>query len=285
MKRFLVFTAAAALGLGCISAQKFTSPGDIFLIPGEFTSNGIDCIGFVQYNYNDNVDSTTVGLYDEDFNVVKKITFCSEPEFYVGDSRNLMGMVSLSNCVYFFACQGVFENSDEYTFLESRRVAGDSSEIDGVYAKTFDGREVMSFDFPFVVNSSSDDSAALFDKGGKRYIGFDVYNEADNESLTLIYEIDKGSSKARQVAMHKSSRVRPTAPRSGETVSVELGEEVSAPAVVAVVSASGRTMLRHNVAAGERMVTLDTSRLTPGVYTVTIGSGASRREATKIVVR
>lgn len=71
-----------------------------------------------------------------------------------------------------------------------------------------------------------------------------------------------------------------------EFVTVETGEElVDTPREVTVTSMDGRVIERTSIPAGERNIQIGTSRMTSGIYNLTIFANGQRIENCKIIVK
>lgn len=133
-------------------------------------------------------------------------------------------------------------------------------------------------------NEGGEGGGYVFISKGKKYLTLEASSINNNEDYVLVYAIGETGA-VTQVAAERKVRVSPTTPIQGQEVLVDLGDVASAKATVTVVAANGQQVGNARVAAGERQVSLDTSRLAPGLYIVNVTDGATTREATKIIVR
>lgn len=120
--------------------------------------------------------------------------------------------------------------------------------------------------------------------GGKSYL-VTISREDDSKSDYIFYEIDREQASLREVKTI-SANVFPSLVHRSEFVTVETGEElVDTPREVTVTSMDGRVIERTSIPAGERNIQIGTSRMTSGIYNLTIFANGQRIENCKIIVK
>ena len=184
------------------------------------------------------------------------------------------------------------EFNNEYTYEDTdwvyEKVWGYRSEIRAFKAYDSSGNVVATIEIP---DGYSADSQTLdfFKLNEKRYITIDIMKPGTTEygydEFTVVYRLD-GDSNVTRVAITPSTKVSPRAPKQGERVTVSFDESsIGSQKTINVVSLSGRNVYSTKLPAGESSIDIDTSRLSQGMYVVTVSADGKNQEAAKIIVR
>ena len=187
------------------------------------------------------------------------------------------------------------EFNDEYTYEDTDWVYekewGYRSEIRAFKAYDSSGNVVATIEIPDGYDMyDSEPSIDFFKLNEKRYIAIDDLRkpgttEYGYDYFTVVYRLD-GDSNVTRVAITPSTKVSPRAPKQGERVTVSFDESsIDSPKTINVVSVSGRNVYRTKLPAGESSIDIDTSRLSQGMYVVTVSADGKNQEAAKIIVR
>ena len=131
------------------------------------------------------------------------------------------------------------------------------------------------------------------DKGNSRsYICLDLWRENSNddmgeECITRIYAFEEGKistsiKKVRDISTQ--IKVSPVMPRRNEIVSVDISS-VQSPTSLTVVSAAGQVVCSQNLHDGQKNASIDTSRLTSGLYIVRVANSNKEYENCRIIIR
>ncbi len=201
---------------------------------------------------------------------------------------------------YLFATQNLFNNDDKYEYLTyiveavdykyenldlGWRVSGQKLAVTGIKIMSEDGTTLNTVRFPDGYSSlTSTYYYHLVTLGDKNYLSIMAWDENDDR-YALIYAIDSSNNSVKSVGAPIKVKVHPTAPQRGESVNVDLSEELTQGAIINVTSASGNVVMTQKVAAGTNRATIDTSSLQRGMYIVTVNNGKATRENTKIIIR
>lgn len=76
----------------------------------------------------------------------------------------------------------------------------------------------------------------------------------------------------------------PVMPRRNEIVSVDISS-VQSPISLTVVSAAGQVVCSQNLHDGQKNASIDTSRLTSGLYIVRVANSQKKSEICRIIIR
>ena len=185
------------------------------------------------------------------------------------------------------------EFNDEYTYKDTDWVYekewGYRSEIRAFKAYDSSGNVVATIEIPDGYLVSDSESIDFFKINEKRYIAIDLGKPGTTEYgydyFTVVYRLD-GDSNVTRVAITPSTKVSPRAPKQGERVTVSFDESsIGSQKTINVVSLSGRNVYSTKLPAGESSIDIDTSRLSQGMYVVTVSADGKNQEAAKIIVR
>ena len=124
------------------------------------------------------------------------------------------------------------------------------------------------------------------------YICLDLWRENSNydkseECITRIYSFEEGKistsiKKVRDISSRM--KVSPIMPRRNEFVSVDISS-VQSPTSLTVVSAAGQVVCSQNLHDGQKNASIDTSRLTSGLYIVRVANSNKEYENCRIIIR
>ncbi|MDE7444086.1 MAG: T9SS type A sorting domain-containing protein [Muribaculaceae bacterium] len=138
---------------------------------------------------------------------------------------------------------------------------------------------------------SIENKVKVIDFGTKRYmliygdkIGFDYFENEDDK--VFVYSIDTQASGAMQLVAELSGvAVNPRVARRSEPINVTFNTDGIASRKVIVTSVNGTVVMSKNVAQGETSVSIDTSRLSHGMYVVSVIENGKKSEHCKVVIR
>ena len=185
------------------------------------------------------------------------------------------------------------EFNDEYTYEDTDWVYekewGYRSEIKAYQVYDSSGKVVSTIEIPDGYSVYDSESIDFFKLNEKRYIAIDLRKPGTTEYgydyFTVVYRLD-GDSNVTRVAITPSTKVSPRAPKQGERVTVSFDESsIGSQKTINVVSLSGRNVYSTKLPAGESSIDIDTSRLSQGMYVVTVSADGKNQEAAKIIVR
>lgn len=134
------------------------------------------------------------------------------------------------------------------------------------------------------------DYLEVVDFGDKRYLTVGAYKEADNGNhvyYTLVYKIDPNASGVMQLVGDPIEvTVAPRVTRRSTPITVKFsGEDNGGDRQVMVTGVNGMTVMTMKVAAGETSANIDTSRLSEGMYVVTVVENGKKIENCKVIIR
>ncbi len=165
-----------------------------------------------------------------------------------------------------------------------RKESGTTTRVSGLNIVNESGATVntITFDSNFEVYSGID----MIDLDGNIYLAVDgILNKSATESVsaTIIYSIDDQTNSVRQLSMEEGMRINPTMPRRSEMITITLDGNSDQSRQVNIVNATGRTVKRINVPAGQRSVQVNASELSTGLNIVNVSG--QKTQACKIIVR
>lgn len=213
-------------------------------------------------------------------------------------SPEALGLIIDGNDWNVYVTQTLFNTDSNYEYISPIRILMENNEEEEhwksehqyVIATGFniiseDGTILNSIKFPDGYQSRYDTpDIYCFSLDGKNYLETVVMDENHNYYY-LLYAIDSSNNSVKSVGAPIKVKVHPTAPQRGESVNVDLSEELTQGAIINVTSASGNVVMTQKVAAGTNRATIDTSSLQRGMYIVTVNNGKATRENTKIIIR
>ncbi|MDE6204570.1 MAG: T9SS type A sorting domain-containing protein [Duncaniella sp.] len=193
--------------------------------------------------------------------------------------------------------QTLFNNDAKYEWIisdisalpvsytnEYERVSGEGLFETGFKIVSEDGSVIETVAYPAGLHCGYN-SLDLLIVDDRYYIIAELLNTNYTEEYSIIYELSRTTGMLDMVGEPMLMKVHPTAPVRGTTVDVEIGSTTGNRIVLGLTGSDGRTVISRNLEPGTTRTSIDTSRLTQGVYVVTVTDAAGSLEATKIIVR
>lgn len=127
---------------------------------------------------------------------------------------------------------------------------------------------------------------------GNWYLGLHIAKEAANRDaepdyFIRLYSFEHGkiSTSLKQVRdIPEKISASPVMPRRNEIVNVDISS-VQSPTSLTVVSAAGQVVCSQNLHDGQKNASIDTSRLTSGLYIVRVANSQKKSEICRIIIR
>ena len=127
---------------------------------------------------------------------------------------------------------------------------------------------------------------------GHWYLGLHIGKEAvninnDTQYFIRLYSFEHGkiSTSLKQVRdIPEKISASPVMPRRNEFVSVDISS-VQSPTSLTVVNAAGQVVCSQNLHDGQKNASIDTSRLTSGLYIVRVANSNKEYENCRIIIR
>lgn len=127
---------------------------------------------------------------------------------------------------------------------------------------------------------------------GHWYLGLHIAKEVANSDddaryFIRLYSFEHGkiSTSLKQVRdIPEKISASPVMPRRNEIVSVDISS-VQSPISLTVVSAAGQVVCSQNLHDGQKNASIDTSRLTSGLYIVRVANSQKKSEICRIIIR
>lgn len=304
IKNILTTMALLSLSL-CTKAQDLplvlSGHNEVGILPGSFTISGDDQL----YTYPiservgaDGYDGIShFNLYDHRLNPIRSITAESG---VIPFSYNRSG----DKC-FLHTTQNLFNFDDKYEYISALSFDETYHQVTGIKIQNEDG-EILA-EIPFgdkwkLPEFSNRDSRTppiriycLFsdrELKGYFYLCFDLWRENSNydtseECITRIYSFEEGKistsiKKVRDISTRM--KVNPVMPRRNEIVSVDISS-VQSPTSLTVVSAAGQVVCSQNLHDEQKNASIDTSRLTSGLYIVRVANSNKEYENCRIIIR
>ena len=168
-----------------------------------------------------------------------------------------------------------------------RKITGTTIRVSGLKIVNENGATVNTITFDSNFNLGYyDQSVDIIDLDGNIYLAVEGnLKKSATESVraTIIYSIDAQTNSVRQLSMEEGMRVSPTMPRRSEMITITLEGNSDQSRQVNIVNATGRTVKRINVPAGQRSVQVNASELSTGLNIVNVSG--QKTQACKIIVR
>ena len=193
--------------------------------------------------------------------------------------------------------QTLFNNDEKYEWIisdisalpvsytnEYERVSGEELFETGFKIVSEDGTVIETVAYPAGLHCGYN-SLNLLIVDNRYYILAELLNTEYTEDYYVIYELSRATGMLDMVGEPMLMKVHPTAPVRGTTVDVEIGSTTGNRIVLGLTGSDGRTVISRFLEPGTAPTSIDTSRLTQGVYVVTVTDAAGTRDATKIIVR
>ena len=137
-----------------------------------------------------------------------------------------------------------------------------------------DGIKICRIDFPIYDIYIAD--------GEIYFTQFETNKENDEYTYTIyIYRYDKQTNAIEQIQEFKSSTIR----KNNDIVEIDLGQECDNKCEIIVTSVAGEQCARKQVAAGTRVVNIDTRGFANGIYNFSIMDNGKVVNNGKIIIR
>jgi hypothetical protein len=140
----------------------------------------------------------------------------------------------------------------------------------------------ISFDNNFEPNGDFN----IIDLDGNIFLAVDGYivkSATEFVNAVIVYSIDPQTSSVRQISMEEGMHISPTMPRRSEMITITLEGNSKQPRQVNIVNATGKTVKRIVVPAGQRSIQVNAGELSPGLNIVNVNG--QKTQACKIIVR
>ena len=307
IKNILTTMALLSLSL-CTKAQDLplvlSGHNEVGILPGEFTSDTNDQLYTYPLTEKKASSEKYAGikhfnLYDVQLNPICSIVADGGIipfSRFTGSRKNLL-----------YVTQDLFDSDSKYEYISalSLEVNDYADYLTGIKIQNEDGEILAEIPFgdkwklsPFYNTEEQDQPIRVFRLnnygGGKdrSYICLDLWRENSNfdmreECITRIYAFEEGKistsiKKVRDISTRM--KVRPVMPRRNEIVSVDISA-VQSPTSLTVVNAAGQVVCSQNLHDGQKNASIDTSRLTSGLYIVRVANSNKEYENCRIIIR
>lgn len=234
----------------------------------------------------------SVSIFDNNLNEVKQITssnpilMCNFIDEYRSGTRLPV-------------TQDVFSDDGKFEYIVGTRFDEDGGHIVELAIKQEDGKVLAN------LTLGEGESLPIFYYGdwdgipidlinlgdGHWYLGLhiskDVANDVGPEYLIRLYSFEHGkiSTSLKQVRdIPEKISASPVMPRRNEIVSVDISS-VQSPTSLTVVNAAGQVVCSQNLHDGQKNASIDTSRLTSGLYIVRVANSQKKSEICRIIIR
>ena len=307
IKNILTTMALLSLSL-CTKAQDLplvlSGHNEVGILPGEFTSDTNDQLYTYPLTEKKASSEKYAGikhfnLYDVQLNPICSIVADGGIipfSRFTGSGKNLL-----------YVTQDFFDSDSKYEYISalSLEVNNYADYLTGIKIQNEDGEILAEIPFgdkwklsPFYNTEEQDQPIRVFRLnnygGGKdrSYICLDLWRENSNfdmgeECITRIYAFEEGKistsiKKVRDISTRM--KVSPVMPRRNEIVSVDISS-VQSPTSLTVVNAAGQVVCSQNLHDGQKNASIDTSRLTSGLYIVRVANSNKEYENCRIIIR
>lgn len=307
IKNILTTMALLSLSL-CTKAQDLplvlSGHNEVGILPGRFTSDTSDQL----YTYpltEKKADSEKYAgvkhfnLYDVQLNPICSI---------VADGGIVPFSCFTDSEKYFlYVTQNLFDSDSKYEYISALSLEGNdyAAYLTGIKIQNEDGEILAEIPFgdkwklsTFYNTEEQDQPIRIFllnnyiKNISRSYICLDLWRENSNydhngEFVTRIYAFEEGKistsiKKVRDISTRM--KVSPVMPRRNEIVSVDISS-VQSPTSLTVVSAAGQVVCSQNLNDGQKNASIDTSRLTSGLYIVRVANSNKEYENCRIIIR
>lgn len=245
---------------------------------------------FGDYNYVDHL--TSISIFDNSLNEVKQIT-SSNPILMCNFIDEHRSGTRLPVTQDVFSDDGKFEyivgtRFDEYGHALELAIKQDDGKV-LANLTLGEGENLTSFYYGDWDGIPLD---LIYLGDGNWYLGLHIAKEAANrdaepEYLIRLYSFEHGkiSTSLKQVRdIPEKISASPVMPRRNEIVSVDISS-VQSPISLTVVSAAGQVVCSQNLHDGQKNASIDTSRLTSGLYIVRVANSQKKSEICRIIIR
>lgn len=249
------------------------------VIPGSVTVDGQSRLSFWDYtqtlDYNKDFEFI---IFDRDFNIECRFNATGAREYvsiYDMDNDVVHGDVNLT--------QNFFNSDDLYEYVVQDETA--------FKVMSQDGTQVLSIPCPAGIGQMEYSYLAVMDE--KHYVVIIGRGSVNNSSqpipmtqhYTFFYQIDPNSATIRQVNMPIKVRVMPTVVPRSTPITVTLDGNDKSTHTVNVTATNGVNTMNIPMLPGNTSATIDTSRLSKGIYVVSVTDGEKTADSCKIVIR
>lgn len=303
-----ILTTMALLSLSiCSKAQDLplvlSGHNQVGILPGEFTSDASDQLYTYPLTERKADSERYAGVKHFDLYDVQLNPICS----IVADG----GIIPFSHFTgskksFLYVTQDLFDSDSKYEYISALSLEVDdyNDYVTGIKIQNEDGEILAEIPFgdkwklsTFYNTDEQDQPIRIFrlynDKGNNHsYICLDLWRENSNfdmseECITRIYAFEEGKistsiKKVRDISTRM--KVSPVMPRRNEIVSVDISS-VQSPTSLTVVSAAGQVVCSQNLHDGQKNASIDTSRLTSGLYIVRVANSNKEYENCRIIIR
>lgn len=307
IKNILTTMALLSLSL-CAKAQDLplvlSGHNEVGILPGGFTSDDSDQLYTYPLTekkpyYDKYAGVIHINLYDVQLNPICSITADSGIipfSHFTGTSKN---------CLY--VTQNLFDSDSKYEYISalSLDVHDYADYLTGIKIQNEDGEILAEIPFgdewklcTFYNTDEETQPIRIFrlfndhELNSRSYICLDLWRDNSNydmgeEGITRIYAFEEGKistsiKKVRDISTRM--KVTPVMPRRNEIVSIDISS-VQSPTSLTVVSAAGQVVCSQNLHDGQKNASIDTSRLTSGLYIVRVANSNKEYENCRIIIR
>lgn len=235
---------------------------------------------------------TSISIFDNSLNEVKQIT-SSNPILMCNFIDEYRSGTRLPVTQDVFSDDGKFEyivgtRFDEYGHALELAIKQDDGKV--LANLTLGEREFLPIFYYGDWDGIPIDLIYLGD--GNWYLGLHIAKEAANRDaepdyFIRLYSFEHGkiSTSLKQVRdIPEKISASPVMPRRNEIVSVDISS-VQSPTSLTVVNAAGQVVCSQNLHDGQKNASIDTSRLTSGLYIVRVANSKKKSEICRIIIR
>ena len=208
----------------------------------------------------------------------------------------------------FYLSQTLFNEDNAYEYVlpiltpvdfENETMDWDEAKQQEVVANKTSGTYLRTTGFRIVNESGAIVNTISFDSNFYSYGDFDIIDldgniylaakgnltksTTEEVSAIIIYSIDPQTSSVRQISMEEGMHISPTMPRRSEMITITLEGNSKQPRQVNIVNATGKTVKRIVVPAGQRRIQVNAGELSTGLNIVNVSG--QKTQACKIIVR
>lgn len=235
----------------------------------------------------------SISIFDNNLNEVKQITsstpilMCNFIDEYRSGTRLPV-------------TQDVFSDDGKFEYIVGTRFDGDGGHALELAIKQDDGEVLANLTLGereflpiFYYGDWDGIPIDLINLGdGHWYLGLHIGKEAvninnDTQYFIRLYSFEHGkiSTSLKQVRdIPEKISASPVMPRRNEFVSVDISS-VQSPTSLTVVNAAGQVVCSQNLHDGQKNASIDTSRLTSGLYIVRVANSQKKSEICRIIIR
>ena len=245
---------------------------------------------FSEYNHVHHI--TSISIFDNSLNEVKQIT-SSNPILMCNFIDEYRSGTRLPVTQDVFSDDGKFEyivgtRFDEYGHALELAITQDDGKV--LANLTLGERERLNTFYNGDWDGVPIDLIYL--GNDKWYLGLHLSKGATDDEHSAeyyirLYSFEHGNVRTslKQVRdIPEKISASPVMPRKNEFVSVDISS-VQAPTLLTVVSAAGQVVCSQNLHDGQKNASIDTSRLTSGLYIVLVANSNKEYENCRIIIR